>query len=337
MKKLLTNVFYTSLILVGITITACTSNNDDDIIDPQDPGNTTFLTLEKKYNNAITQPTVTLIGAIANDFEVIDAGYWESGNTLKFVNGVISLRYIGTHAVSPTAVKATLKNATGNIMALKVPIVTSLNETSYILSGGSTFLRNVSPLSFEYQETVDLGGGASVTSTVTSENNTTYAQPTSGKNVVQLIQLLTGNNTSNPDFTGIFSDFSSVELEYFTQTENINNNNAYVKQRYFQNTSEISNPTGSFTVNNPVYDTNNGSWSFSITNNTNQSNTNVGYRFVLQDTNGTTVAFEIDTNMSFSSNETKQFTIGKSDLYNALSFLSETEIQNLSVRVLLEW
>lgn len=336
MKKLLSNVLYTSLILVGITITGC-SSNDDDISPSPDQNTSTFLTLEKKYNNAITQPTVTLIGDIANDFEVIDAGYWESGTTLKFINGVISLRYIGSHTVSPTAVIVRLKNTIGNTMAVKIPNVTSLNETSYILNGGSTFLRNVSPLNFEYQETIDLGGGASVTGAVTSENNAVYAQPVSGKNIVQLVQLLAGNNTSNPDFTGNLSDFSSVELEYFTQTENINNNNAYVKQRYFQNNTEISNPTGSFTANNPSYDTNNGNWSFTIINNTNQSNTNVGYRFILQDNDGTTVAFEIDTNISFTGNETKQFNISKSDLYNALSFLSETEIQNLSVRVLLEW
>ncbi len=338
MKKLISKLCYLTVILLSVFMIACTSNSDDndDITGAGDPTSTTYLTFEKKYNDAITQPTVTLIGDIADDFEVINAGYWESGNSFQFINGVISLQYVGSSTVSPTAVIVRLKDNNGNTMALKIPNVTSFSETSYLLSGGSTFLRNISPLTFQYEETVDLGGGASVTSTVTSVNNYTYAQTTSGKNIVRLVQVLAGNNTSNPDFTGDFSNFSSVELEYFTQTENINNNNAFVQQRYF-NSTEINNPTGSFSASAPSYNAGNESWTFSITNNSGQPSSNVGYRFVAQDSNGTTVAFELDTTISFAGNETQQFTINRTDLYNALAFLTNAEVQSLSTTILLEW
>ena len=48
-------------------------------------------------------------------------------------------------------------------------------------------------------------------------------------------------------------------------------------------------------------------------------------RFVLQDNLGTTVAFEIQSS-SLAGNETKEYTINKSDLYADLAFLSSDEI-----------
>ena len=214
---------------------------------PEAPSSVSFLSLEQKFDGSIIQPKVTLTGALAGDFEVLDAGYWESGNSIKFINGIISLRYTGSNSVNPTAVVVRLKDAQGNDIGLKIPTVSSISETQYQLIGGSTFLRNVAPLSFSFVQEVDLGGGISVSSTVNAPNNNIYAQGQSGRDIVNLIQIL--RQGSGRDFPGNFADLAEIELSYFVQTEDINSSNAFVIQRYFDNNgSAVSQPTGNLEI-----------------------------------------------------------------------------------------
>ncbi len=332
--------------LVVLAFSACNSTEDPqplpdvDVKEEDPPRNDpdTYLSLEKKYNGNIIQPVVRLVGDLADDFKVLDAGYWEAGNNFKTINGVISLQYVGEGTVLNTVVNVTLKDNKGNAVAYKTPEVFSASETSYLLAGGSTFLYNTSPLIFSYKEKVDLGGGASVESTVTTPNNVTYAQRLTGKDVVKLIQVLSSGNASNPDFTGEFGALAEIELEYFSRTTNINNSNAYVNQKYFENDGkELLPPEGDVSSTKPVFNAANESWEFTITNNSDDPVDKLQYRLLLQDKEGTTVAFELETSSSLMANEAKAITVDKSDLFLDLSFLNSAEIQGLAPSLLLNW
>jgi|GEM_PF-1503525 len=299
-------------------------------------GSVSFLSLTQKFGGAITQPKITLTGNIANDFEVLDAGYWQSGSSIRFVNGIVTMRYIGNNSVTPTAVVVRLKDGSGNDIGLKIPVVNSSSETQYTISGASTFLKNVVPLTFNFTQEVNLGGGASVNGSVDSQNNNVYAQGAQGRDIVSLVQLL--RQGADQDFRGNFSDLTEIELFYFTQTENINNSNAFIVQRYFDNNgSAVSAPTGTLEITQQAtYDTNNALWSFELTN-TSEVDVTGSFDFLAQSTDGTGVGVAQESNIQLNSGQSQVFQVRRSDLNQSLSFLSETEFQNLDVKILLDW
>lgn len=344
------NVFFKSLIslfFLTSVFVSCTEESEDNptptnlkVSDSIGDSNTinSYLTFEKKYNGVILQPVVKLVGDLAEDFEALNAGYWESGNRFKTVNGVVSLKYKGNNTVLNTVVNVRLKDVSGKTLAYKVPLVQSASEASFLLSGGSTFLRNTSPLIFQYLDTIRLGPGSSLTTTVVTPNNSSYAQGLDGKNILKLIQVLSAEGASNPDFTGSFQDIAEIEISYFRQTEDINNRNAYVNQKYFNNDAdEIHSPLGNFVASQATYNPTDELWEFAVTNMTGLSNDEVSYHFVLQDADNTSVALDLETSISFEGNEEKTFKIEKSSLNRSLTFIKATELTKLRPTILLEW